>query len=208
MAWQLIFFTGFSLGRGWVKVPLDSKPLLWRQRRRSSLLGLVISLPIAIEGIKPIDALQRWITDHSDKTYWICCNTWHFLASAYVAVAMLKGREANPAHAMALQALRQMRPAGAVDFHLGDGAVDIGGMVFDHLRGRASSSQVWVNAVAFALLFAIGYGVAWFKRAPWKRRVGEPPRRRSSPAPNDLPGAVVARGGKLSRIARRPLVSP
>src|SRR5258708_24444278 len=27
-SWHLIFFTGFSFGRGWIRVPLDSKPRL------------------------------------------------------------------------------------------------------------------------------------------------------------------------------------
>ena len=47
----------------------------------------------------------------------------------------------------------------------------IGGMIFDH-EGTGLWPQLWVNAVSFALLFAIGYGVAWFKNAPWKRRPG------------------------------------
>jgi polyhydroxybutyrate depolymerase len=42
-------------------------------------------------------------------------------------------------------------------------------MIFDH-QGTGALMQIVVNGVTFALLFAIAYGVAWFKVAPWKRR--------------------------------------
>jgi hypothetical protein len=168
-AWQLIFFTGFALRRGWVKVSLDSKPLLWLSVA-ILVMGLVISLPIAIEDIKPIYRLQRWVYDHSDKTYMDLLQYAHFLASAYVALVLLKGREQilltpwlKPFVKCGQQALSIFTSGMVMSY--------IGGMAFDR-EGTGFLTQVWVNAVAFALLFAIGYGVAWFKQAPWKRRVG------------------------------------
>src|SRR5262249_10322366 len=46
----------------------------------------------------------------------------------------------------------------------------IGGMIFDRW-GTGVLMQIVVNGVTFTLLFAIAYGVAWFKAAPWKRRL-------------------------------------
>ena len=94
----------------------------------------------------------------------------HFLASAYVALVILKGREQilftpvlRPFVKCGQQALSIFTSGMVLSY--------IGGMIFDH-QGTGLITQLWVNAIAFALLFAIGYGVAWFKRAPWKRGVG------------------------------------
>ena len=166
-AWQLIFFTGFAFRRGWLKVSLDSKILLWLSIV-ILVLGLVISLPFLIDLWKPIAHLERWVYDHSDKTYMDLLQYAHFLASAYVALVLLKGREQvllkpwlKPFVKCGQQALSIFTSGMVLSY--------IGGMIFDH-EGIGLWPQLWVNAVAFALLFAIGYGVAWFKNAPWKRR--------------------------------------
>lgn len=167
-AWQLIFFTGFAFRRGWIRVSLDSQLLLWGSVA-ILLVGLVISLPFAIEDIKPVYRLQRWIYDHSDKTYMDLLQYVHFLASAYVALAILKGREwvlltpwLKPFVKCGQQALSIFTSGMVLSY--------IGGMIFDH-QGTGIVTQLWVNAIGFGLLFAVGYGVAWFKRAPWKRGV-------------------------------------
>lgn len=167
-AWQLIFFTGFAFRRGWLTVSLDSKILLWGSIA-ILVLGLAISLPFLIDRFKPVAHLERWVYDHSDKTYMDPLQYVHFLASAYVALVLLKGREQilltpplKPFVKCGQQALSIFTSGMVLSY--------IGGMIFDH-EGTGFVTQVWVNAIAFALLFAIGYGVAWFKRAPWKRGV-------------------------------------
>lgn len=206
-AWQLIFFTGFSLGRGWIVVPLDSKPLLW-----GSILvlaaGLAISLPVVFAHVMWIDALRVWIMDHSDKTNLDLLQYVHFLASAYIAVIILKGRE-TVLLAPALKPFVKCGQQALAVFLSGMVLSHIGGMIFDH-RGTGFVTQLAVNGVSFTLLFAVAYGVAWFKGAPWKRRPA------SVPVPSlpvaDLPlvlqppGPVTPRGtGKPPRVA--PVVS-
>jgi hypothetical protein len=122
----------------------------------------------------------------------------HFLASAYVSVVILKGREAvllGPA----LKPFVKCGQQALAVFLSGMVLSHIGGMIFDH-RGTGVASQLAVNGLSFALLFAVAYGVAWFKGTPWKQRAASekaPPILVADP----LPGAVVARGGKPSRIA-------
>jgi len=166
-AWQLIFFTGFSLGRGWIAVPLDSKPLLW-----GSILvlvaGLAISLPILFTHVMWLDTLRIWIMEHSDKTNLDLLQYVHFLASAYVAVVILKGRETillTPA----LKPLVKCGQQALAVFLSGMVLSHIGGMIFDH-AGTGPAMQLLINGVSFAALFAIAYTVAWFKATPWKRR--------------------------------------
>jgi hypothetical protein len=166
-AWQLIFFTGFSLGRGWITVPLHSRPLLW-----GSILvivaGLAISLPVVFTHVMWIDTLRIWIMEHSDKTNLDLLQYVHFLASAYVAVVILKGRETILLTPVLRPFVKCGQQALAV-FLSGMVLSHIGGMVFDH-AGTGAEMQLLVNGVSFAALLAIAYTVGWFKATPWKRR--------------------------------------
>jgi hypothetical protein len=115
-----------------------------------------------------IDALRQWVANHSDKTYMDPMQYVHFLASAYVAVALLKGRERillsaplKPFFKCGQQALSIFTSGMVLSY--------IDGMVFDH-AGTGALVQILVNGLSFFLLFAIAYGVAWFKAAPWKRK--------------------------------------
>jgi len=186
LAWQLIFFTGFSLGRGWLVVPLDSKPLLW-----ASILilvvGLAISLPIVFTHVMWIDVLRIWIMEHSDKTNLDLLQYVHFLASAYVAVVILKGRETILLTPVLRPFVKCGQQALAV-FLSGMVLSHIGGMVFDHF-GDGGNMQIVVNGISFGLLFAVAYTVAWFKGTPWKRRPA---------APVAVP-AIAARSGEKER---------
>lgn len=202
LAWQLIFFTGFSLGRSWIAVPLDSRPLLW-----GSILVLVAGLAISLPGIFThvmwIDGLRVWIMAHSDKTNLDLLQYVHFLASAYVAVVILKGRE----DVLLIPALKPFVKCGQqalAVFLSGMVLSHVGGMIFDHL-GTGAAVQLAVNGVSFALLVAVAYGVAWVKGTPWKHRVVKPPA-----APVVLaappPAVAAARSGREpTRVA--PVVS-
>jgi hypothetical protein len=166
-AWQLIFFTGFSLRRGWLKVPMDSRVLFWGSVA-VLLLGLAISLPAVSDRIGAVDALRLWVSGYTDKTYLDPIRYIHFLALAYVTVSLLRGREAyllseplRPIVKCGQQAL-SIFVSGMVLSH-------IGGMVFDHI-GTGLGPQILVNGITIPTLIAIAHGVAWFKNAPWKNR--------------------------------------
>jgi hypothetical protein len=167
LAWQLIFFTGFSLGRGWIKASLDSRPL-WYGSIALLTIGVVVSLPSVFTRIEAVDALRLWIMDHSDKTNLDLLQYFHFLASAYVAVVLLKGRERLLLTPVLAPFVKCGQQALAV-FLSGMVLSHIGGMIFDH-AGTDAPVQIIVNGIDFALLFAVGYSVAWFKAPPWKRR--------------------------------------
>jgi hypothetical protein len=206
LAWQLIFFTGFSLGRGWLAVPLDSKPLLWGSILLL-VIGLAISLPVVFTHVMWIDELRVWIMEHSDKTNLDLLQYAHFLASAYVAVVILRGRETIVLSAPLRPFVKCGQQALAV-FLSGMVLSHIGGMIFDHL-GTGADTQLAVNGVSFALLFTVAYGVAWFKGTPWKRRAAEAPST-AVPEPAALPAhAAAARpAGTAASVHDRPHVIP
>jgi hypothetical protein len=165
-AWQLIFFTGFSLRRQWITVPLDSALLLWGSVV-VLILGLGVSLPFVFEHAPPIDWLRVWIYNHTDKTNLDLLQYVHFLAEAYVVVVLLKGREEILSRQPFLPFVRCGQQALSIYVSC-EICAQIGGMVFDH-AGQGWPVQIAVNAVAFAVLFAVSYIAAWAKRAPWKR---------------------------------------
>jgi hypothetical protein len=119
-----------------------------------------------------IDALRIWIMEHSDKTNLDLLQYVHFLASAYVAVVILKGRETVLLTPVLRPFVKCGQQALAV-FLSGMVLSHIGGMIFDH-AGTGAEMQLLVNGVNFAALFAIAYTVAWFKSTPWKRRPAPP----------------------------------
>ncbi len=188
-AWQLIFFTGYSLRRGWIKVPLDSR-ILMTAAVAVLILGLLISLHVVFENSMTIDALRLWIIAHSDKTYLDPLEYFHFLSLAYVLVVLLKGREEILLSAPLKPFVKCGQQALAV-FLSGMVLSHVASMVFDHV-GTGFMPQVLINAVCFSLLFAVAYGVAWFKGTPWKSR----------PAP-----ASDARPAEIARLVPTKLAS-
>jgi hypothetical protein len=180
LAWQLIFFTGFSLGRGWIVVPKDSRQLYYASIV-VLVIGLLISLPSVFMELAPVDWLRQWIQDHSDKTNLDLLQYVHFLASAYVAVYLLNGRE-DILLSRPLKPFVKCGQQALAVFLSGMVLSHIGGMVFDH-AGDGALPQILVNAVCFGLLFAVAYTVAFFKGTPWKRR----------PAPAMAPAAAEER---------------
>jgi hypothetical protein len=188
LAWQLIFFTGFTLGRGWIKVPLDSKPLLYSSIA-ILVVGLLVSLPSVLTAVEPINQVSLWIQDHSDKTNLDLLQYFHFLASAYVAVVVLKGREQVLLSPWLRPFVKCGQQALAV-FLSGMVLSDIGGMVFDH-AGDGAEMQILVNSVSFGLLIAVAYTVGWFKATPWKRR--------PAPAAAPVPIPVIVPRGETER---------
>lgn len=193
-AWQLIFYTGFALRRGWVVVPLDSRLLFWGSVVVLAL-GLGISLPFVFERIPPIDALRIWIAANTDKTNLDLLQYVHFLAEAYVAVVLLKGREFILLSAPLKPFVRCGQQALTTYFTC-ETLAQIGGMVFDH-AGTGVGVQIAVNTVAIAVLFSVAIIAQWAKRAPWKRL----------PAPAAAPVPAVAPVVPAPAIARDGLAA-
>jgi hypothetical protein len=187
-AWQLIFFTGFSLSRGWIKVPMSRG--LAGAAIAIVVAGIGMSVPAIFETIPPFDALRIWVADHSDKTYLDLIQYVHFLATAYLAVYWLQGREAVLL-APGLRVLVKCGQQALSIFLSGIVLSDIGGMVFDHI-GTGLRAQLAVNIICFALLIAIAYTVAWFKAAPWKQGARAQPSR---------PRRVEAQAGARDLVA-------
>jgi len=167
LAWQLLFFTGFALAMGWIKAPPISRPLLW-------LAGgfVALSVPLAHWGTaQQFDALvafreQYWIWQ--DKTDFGLWRYLHFLSLAYLAIALLKGRE----HLLLTDWARPIIVVGRNSlpvFLLSMGLARVAGMAFDVL-GHEPVTLLAVHTIGLGIVIGFAYWCTLLKRQPWKRR--------------------------------------
>ena len=201
--WQLLFFSGFSISMGWVRPPPPNR-LLFRAAVGWLVFGVTVTVPAIFETIPRLGLVHAWTASQADKTMLDPLRYLHFLASAYVVIVLLRGRLHLIQRRWASPLIKCGQQALAV-FLAGILLADIGGIVFDHL-GTNLIVQLVVNAGCFAATFAVAYGVAWVKSAPWAlpapvAAIGESVRKRppSGRSP-ELSGSLPARREAATRL--------
>ena len=167
-AWQLVFFTGFALKRGWLDAPAPSKRLF---AVCVAFVGLavLVTRPSIYEAILALSALRDWVLALTDKTRLDLLAYAHFLATAYIAVYLLRGREQVLLGYLTKPVFKCGQQALSV-FAAGTVLAQLAGIAFDRL-GTGPAAQLVVNAAGFLALVGVAYLVAWFKAPPWKQRV-------------------------------------
>ena len=176
--WQLVFFTGFALMRGWIPAP-PVRPWL------IGLAALVVlaAVPLSNIGTRELglDWARAWRSDNGvlfDKTHFGVLRYLHFLALAYLAwvVAGAGGRHLLPAGLTALsrvwggtvRVLMKVGQQSLAVFIFSMALARIMGFTMDQI-GRGPLRTTAVNLVGVALVVGVAYAVAWFKSAPWKK---------------------------------------
>jgi len=164
--WQLVFFTGFSLGMGWLHAPTRSR---WLEALAGGVIVLSLMLRVSLfyETIPGLKALHDAGMAELDKTTLDPLEYVHFLALAYVAAHFMRDRQ----HWLHRSFPGLFVTAGQQSLSVFLGTVllaDIGGIAFD-LMGTGPAAQVAVNLACFLALMMVGQLVAWFKAAPWKQ---------------------------------------
>lgn len=170
LAWQLLFFTGFGLSMGWVSSPPVTRPLLW-------LAGgfVVLTIPAAHWGTAQHFEFLRSLRDSiwmwQDKTDFGLLRYAHFIALAYLATALIKGRE----HLLLADWARPIVTVGRNSlpiFLLSMGLAQIAGMLLDTV-GRAPVTVAAVNVTGLATMVGFAYWCTFLKRQPWRRLEAE-----------------------------------
>jgi hypothetical protein len=170
LAWQLLFFTGFGLSMGWIPAPPVSRPLLW-------IAGgfVAVTVPAAHWGFasqfETLRHLRELIWVWQDKTDFGLLRYLHFLALAYLAIALLKGRE----HLLLADWARPIVTVGRNSlpvFLLSMGLARLAGMVLDQV-GRTPFSYAVVNLAGLAAVVAFAYWCTFLKRQPWRKLEAE-----------------------------------
>lgn len=169
-AWQLLFFGGFSLGAGWIKVPLGNPHWM-----RLAALMLLLAVPLAHEpALRPTDglrALRFWLEPGLEKTRLGPFRILHFTALAYLTASLLQRHRALLERSWAVW-VRTCGEHSLAIFSIGLLLAWSAGMAFRQL-GHGLPVILTINLGGIALLLATAQLLSWLAGKPWKR----PPRR-------------------------------
>ncbi|MEQ8602593.1 MAG: OpgC domain-containing protein [Marivibrio sp.] len=167
LAWQLLFFTGFSFAMGWLPAPPRSRALTW-----ACALFVLVSIPSAHWPIAQHFETLRWVREAiwelQGKTDFGILRYLHFLALAYLALRIVEGREAHLLSRWAMPVVTVGRNSLAV-FLLSMGLARIGGMILD-LIGRHAATYALINLGGMAVLIGFAYWCTMLKRQPWREK--------------------------------------
>ena len=171
LAWQLVFFSGFALMRGWLPVP----PRDWR------LVWLCIAIVIAAApfscrsefycyqgwGYVPmLSQVQDWLGPFISKTSEGPLRYIHFMATVYLAwyAAGVKGRNLKGA---IVNVTRKVGQQTLAVFLTGLVVAYALGILLDVI-GRGFLPTAFVNLLGIGILIAAAFITAWFKSVPWR----------------------------------------
>lgn len=218
-AWQIVFFTGFMLSRGWVRPP-PYRPWLLALAAAFVLLMIPLSRWQIYMQVPTLETIHNWLwLKHWEqggifKTNQHPLRWLHLVALTYLALWALHGRErlleTAPARIVikvGQQALATFMASMALAWmlsialdQLGGGAVIVGNV---SRPGRESLSVAAANLLGLAAVVGVAYMVDWYKREPWRRMVQPPaptPRAAQAAAPPEaaalaaaVPGATAYR---------------
>ncbi len=195
LCWQLLFFTGFMLARGWIKPP-PVKPWLLVAAAAYVLLMIPLSrwqIYTQVPVLHTIhDALwMRWHdqggifkTNHHPLRYL------HIMALAYLAVWLIKGRE-QALYNWPWRVVIKVGQQALATFLTSMALAWILTIVLDQL-GRAPLTVALVNLFGLGTIVAVAYMVAWYKSEPWRRTM-----------PKAAPGRAVPPAAEAARVQRR-----
>ena len=167
LAWQLLFFTGFSFAMGWLPAPPRSRALTW-----ACAIFVALSVPAAFWPVAQHFDSLRWVREViwelQGKTDFGLLRYLHFLALAYLALRLVEGREAQLLSRWAMPVVTVGRNSLAV-FLMSMGLARIGGMILDQI-GRDAATYALINLGGMAALIAFAYWCTMLKRQPWREK--------------------------------------
>ncbi|ALG68533.1 OpgC family protein [Beggiatoa leptomitoformis] len=165
--WQLLFFTGFMLGAGWIKSPHLTSVLAF-----VCLLFILLSIPLSNY---PIYSQSEWLNQLRTnidplviKTNFGILRWIHFLALTGLTLYLLKYWK-NFFYTLFAQCLIKIGQQGLALFLCSMILSYLAGMLMDY-TGRHIIDTVVINGIGIGGLIGIAYMVAWFKTVPWKNK--------------------------------------
>lgn len=186
--WQLIFFTGFALMRGWIPKPPVHIALII-----VAAVIVIANVPLSNIGVRAIARDWFFVTDTGnpvisarvvlkpliDKSDFGLFRFVHFLALAYLAW-VLAGDKGNNLLARgtgilariwghALKIILKVGQQSLAVFVVSMFTARVMGFVMDQI-GRTTGTTLLVNLGGAILLVATAYGAGWFKSQPWRRK--------------------------------------
>ena len=181
LCWQLLFFTGFMLARGWIQPP-PFKPWLLALAAAYVLVMIPLSRWQIYTQVPVLHAVHDWLwmrwhdqggifkTNHHPLRYL------HILALAYLAVWLVKGHE-QALYGWPWRVVIKVGQQALATFLTSMALAWILTIALDQL-GREPLTVAAVNLFGLATIVAVAYLVDWYKSEPWRR-----PRPAAEPAP-------------------------
>lgn len=195
LAWQLLFFTGFALSRGWVKAP-EPTPLLIGIAAAIVVLGFLFGNTPTWKSSETLTAIREVIRPYIlSKTNHGLFRWAHFLALAYLVVVMLKGRE-HYLYATIFAPIRKVGQQALSSFILSMALSRIAGVAIDHYGKEDQVAVAIINIIGLAIVIVFAYFAGWVKSHPWAAKPSAP-----SPAPETQP---VSRPSSRGSTATSP----
>ena len=191
-AWQLIFFAGYTLGAGWVKVRLGRKSWLM-----ASAVIILLAIPFSHEAdLRPLGWMQevyQYIDPLYEKTRLGPLRLLHFAALGYV-MATLLSRHRQWLTQPLVTRIRIIGQNSLAVFAAGLLLAWIGGMVLDQ-AGHGWATLLVVNLGGLWLLLAFGQYLHWLDGKPWK----------AAPAIHAGTAEVMSMTGEARSLVLHPL---
>ncbi len=167
LGWQLLFFTGFFLSRGWLKPP-PINPLFIGIAIAIVILGYVTGNWNFMRAFPEFKEFRDLIKPYVlGKTDFGLLRYAHFLALAYLCVALLKGRE-QILFARIFDPIRKVGQQALATFLFSMFLSRVAGMAIDYF-GKDSWVVSAINIVGLSLVIGLAYLVGWFKSDPWRK---------------------------------------
>ena len=177
--WQLVFFTGFALMRGWIPAPPVKGWLV-----ALAAVFVVVCVPYAwspwnsvVPFLQDFAASNRdtaaLVQPFAEKTDFGPLRYVHFLATAYlawVAVGPMGARLSDWGRlTVVVDVIRKVGQQSLAVFLASLFLAQFAGFVLDQW-GRSWTTTGIVTLAGFAALIAVAYAVAWFKTQPWRNK--------------------------------------
>lgn len=164
-SWQLVFFTGFALMRGWLPPPpFDSRLVA------AAVLYLLVCLPLEwaplLDTFPVLRETREWLHPVINKTHVGFFRYLHFLALAYVSyVAVGEGgrRLKGPLVRVICQVGQQ-----SLGIFLMTLVLSFSASALLNVIERTYFTVPLINLGGMAIMVGIAYMLAWFKSVPWK----------------------------------------
>lgn len=158
-AWQLVFFTGFAFGMGWLKAPdLVRGRLFWL-----CVMVLVLAVPLNFWGFTEafpfLGDVHDALIGPNGKTNLNLLLYLHFLASAYVVLVLVEPLRDRLAQVRPIILVGQQALAA---FMASISLAWIGGMVLDQI-GRGALATAMINLAGFAALVLAAFIAQTYK---------------------------------------------
>lgn len=167
-AWQLVFFTGFGLARGWVPVPpVDRRAMI------VAAVIVLITVPIAhwplTQHVDFLKDVKKALEPLTDKTHAGLLRYIHFLCVAYLAYALC-GEHGRNLKGLFVAICEKVGQQALATFMAGVVLSLLSGVALN-LAGRTLFTYAAVNLSGCLILLAVAHISAWFKDGKWQTSV-------------------------------------